>query len=42
MENIEIIVINDGSKDSTESIVKSYSDKRIKYYKNTKIGRAHV
>ncbi len=38
LKEIEIIVINDGSKDNTESIIKSYSDKRIKYYKNTNHG----
>ena len=38
MNNIEIIIVNDGSKDNTEEIVKSYSDKRIKYYKNDNHG----
>lgn len=31
--NYEIIVINDGSTDKTESIVKNINDNRIKYYK---------
>ena len=31
-KNLEILVINDGSSDQTEKIVKSISDKRIKYY----------
>ena len=30
----ELIVINDGSIDNTEEIIKSYSDSRIKYVKN--------
>lgn len=33
-DNIEIIVINDGSKDDTEKIVTSYTDSRIKYFAN--------
>lgn len=35
---IEIILINDGSTDSSEEIIKSYKDKRIKYYKNPNQG----
>ena len=38
-KNIEIIVINDGSKDSTESIVLSYGNK-IRYYKKDNGGVA--
>jgi glycosyltransferase involved in cell wall biosynthesis len=30
-KNIELIIVNDGSKDRTEKIIKSYRDKRIKY-----------
>ncbi len=33
-ENFEIIIVNDGSIDATESIILSYNDKRIKYIKN--------
>ena len=38
----EFIIWNDGSEDSTETIVKSYNDERIKYYyhENTGIGVA--
>jgi len=31
----ELIVVNDGSTDDTEEIVKSYKDKRVKYLKNS-------
>ena len=36
-QNFEFIIINNGSVDNTEQIIKNYSDKRIKYYykKNT-------
>lgn len=37
-ENIEFILINDGSTDKSEEIIKSYNDKRIKYYKNKNRG----
>ena len=37
-KELEIILINDGSTDNTESIIKSYKDKRIVYFKNTNHG----
>lgn len=37
-KDIEIIVINDGSKDNTDTLINSYKDKRIKYYKRTNHG----
>ncbi len=37
-ENIELILINDGSTDESEKIIKNYNDKRIKYYKNKNKG----
>ena len=41
LEDIEIILINDGSPDESESIIKKYKDKRIKYIskKNEGIGK---
>ena len=33
-QNFEYIVIDDGSTDGTETVVKSFDDKRIKYIKN--------
>src|SRR5512135_3626981 len=32
VQNIELIVINDGSTDDSEDVVKSISDDRIKYF----------
>ena len=36
LSDFEFIIIDDGSTDSTEDIIKSYSDSRIKYIKNEK------
>lgn len=33
-KNIEFIIINDGSRDNSEKIIKSYKDKRIRYFSN--------
>lgn len=33
LKDIELIIINDGSPDNSEAIIKKYSDKRICYYK---------
>lgn len=40
--NFELIIWNDGSTDSTEEIIKSYSDSRIKYFSaiNQGLGKA--
>ena len=35
-QDFELIVINDGSKDDTESIVRNYDSPKILYYKNEK------
>ena len=37
-EELEFIIVNDGSTDSTEELVKNYKDKRIKYFKNKNQG----
>ena len=37
-KELEIILINDGSTDSSEEIIKEYKDKRIKYFKNKNQG----
>lgn len=34
--NIELIVVDDASKDATAQIIKSYADPRIQYFKNEK------
>lgn len=38
LKDIEMIIINDGTKDNSEEIIKEYKDKRIKYYKNDNQG----
>lgn len=38
LDDMEFILINDGSSDDSESIIKSYDDKRIKYFKRTNHG----
>ncbi|WP_375580219.1 glycosyltransferase [Marivirga tractuosa] len=35
-DNFELIIINDGSTDETESIIRLFEDKRIRYYSNEK------
>ena len=37
-KELEIILINDGSTDNSEEIIKEYKDKRIKYFKNKNQG----
>lgn len=37
-KELEIILINDGSTDNSEKIIKNYKDKRIKYFKNKNQG----
>ena len=37
-KELEFILVNDGSKDQSEKIIKSYQDDRIKYFKNTNHG----
>lgn len=39
LKDIEIILINDGSTDESESIIKKYKDKRIKYISKKNEGR---
>ncbi len=33
-QNFELVIINDGSGDNSGSIIKSFSDSRIKYFEN--------
>src|SRR3989338_8311465 len=35
-KDFELIIVNDASTDNTEKIIKSFKDKRIRYYKNKK------
>lgn len=35
-DNFELLIINDASADNSEKIIKSFTDKRIKYYQNEK------
>ena len=37
-KELEFIIVNDGSKDNTEQVVKEYKDDRIKYFKNKNQG----
>ena len=37
-KELEFILVNDGSTDKTEEIIKEYQDKRIKYFKNKNQG----
>lgn len=37
-QELEFILVNDGSTDSSEEIIKTYKDKRIKYFKNPNQG----
>lgn len=38
LDDIEFVLINDGSTDSCDSIISSYSDSRIKYFKRSNHG----
>ena len=37
-KNLELLIVNDGSTDNTEEIIKSFSDRRIKYLKKSNSG----
>lgn len=37
-KELEFILVNDGSTDNTENLIKKYKDKRIKYFKNKNQG----
>jgi glycosyltransferase involved in cell wall biosynthesis len=38
----EIIIVDDGSVDKTDQVVRSFNDNRIKYHKTTNFGVAHA
>ncbi|MBK9283695.1 MAG: glycosyltransferase [Sphingobacteriaceae bacterium] len=38
--NFEFIILNDGSKDNSESIIQSFTDERIRYFKHDNCGLA--
>lgn len=38
-KNIELIIVNDGSTDNSEKIIKQFEDSRIKYYKKNNTGQ---
>jgi len=40
LKDFEFLIIDDGSKDNTERVVKSFKDKRIKYFKKEHTGLA--
>jgi glycosyltransferase involved in cell wall biosynthesis len=35
-KNFELVIINDGSTDNTESVIREFNDTRIRYFKNKK------
>jgi glycosyltransferase involved in cell wall biosynthesis len=37
-KNLELLIVNDGSTDNTEEIIKCFSDERIKYFKKSNSG----
>jgi len=37
-KNLELIIIDDGSEDNTEEVVKRFNDKRIRYFKHSHMG----
>ncbi|WPP52903.1 glycosyltransferase family 2 protein [Catalinimonas niigatensis] len=40
--HIEIIIVNDGSKDNSEKIIKGFNDSRLKYYKIANSGPCYA
>lgn len=40
--NFEFIIVDDGSIDDSETVVRSFSDERIRYIKSDHLGRAHA
>lgn len=40
-DNFELIIVDDGSTDNTENIIKKYNDNRLKYFKNDNHGIAY-
>lgn len=42
MNNIELLLVNDGSKDQTELICKKYESEKIRYFKTENLGAGHA
>jgi len=40
--DFEVIIVDDGSTDNTQAILKNYTDKRISVYRQNNSGRAHA
>lgn len=41
-KNLEIVVVNDGSRDNTEAVIKNYRDRRLRYFSQENRGIART